>query len=389
MSHWSIVEHTDQRLVAQTTPRRKNTSWVAKILQAAVIISAYCPGIAALISGSEILPATAVCTISKTTANRMDCQVSRNLWGRVIRRQTEQLAEAPAPRLELQSPGDTSLFYFGLCWLVGVTGTMATIQILRTRKTRWTFDRATGTIQKQSISLVPRQPKTFDLTAIESLYLKIPDLDLSLFPTAISLHLQIQAAAVVDQYTLWDKLRPAIYIAPHQELPEVLHTVMQPIGAVLNLPWQLAFEQPGRNGEEYFIFDFANEVVNQYCQGANILSIGFAEISSFEGEELLTAVESPNNLIRPERKAMRYLNIIVGDGIRLQIHQYAGFWEVANADIWFHQLQAALQTYFPETPFVVNIPLLASSSAIDTSETMSATMAEEEQGELVKVAAGD
>ena len=45
---------------------------------------------------------------------------------------------------------------------------------------------------------------------------------------------------------------------------------------------------------------------------------------------------------------MRYLNLIVDNGIRLQIHQYAGFADVATAEIWFHQLEAVLQPYFPE-----------------------------------------
>jgi hypothetical protein len=347
MSHWSIAEHTDHRLVAQTIPRRQNTSWAIRILQAAVIISAYCPGIAALISGSAELPATAVCTISKTTANRMDCQVSRNLWGRVIRRQTEQLAEAPAPRLELQSPGDTSLFYFGLCWLAGVTGTIATIQILRTRKTRWIFDRATGTIQKQSISLIRKKSQTFNRSEAHSIRLEVSDIDLTLSATALSVRLKMQGAEPVAQYLPQEKAQPAVFVGNHQELPEILQSIVQPIGVVTELPWQLAFWHQGENGQEYYIFDFVTRSITQYQQGEQTLHIDFAEISSFEVEEPAT-FEHPEFAIQPEKPAVRYLNLIVGNGIRLQIHQYAGFADVATAEIWFHQLEAALQPYFPE-----------------------------------------
>jgi hypothetical protein len=348
MSHWSITEHTDHRLIAQTIPRQTNASWAIRILQAAVIISAYCPGIASLIAGSAVLPATAVCTVSKTAPDTMDCQVSRNLWGRVIWRQTEQLAEAPAPRLELQSPGDPSLFYFGLCWLAGVTGTIGATKILRVRKTNWIFDNSTGTIQKQSISLLPRHLQTFDLASIQSLYLEIPDIDLEFLPMHISLCLQIQAEEIIDRYTLWNKLRPKIYAAPHQELLEILHSIIQPIGAFAALPWQLAFWHQGEDGEEYYIFDFVARSVTQYRQGEQILHLDFAEISSFEVEEPSNSDYLELELIRPERPTMRYLNLIVGEGIRLQIHRYAGFSDVATAKIWFHQLEAAFQPYFPE-----------------------------------------
>jgi hypothetical protein len=347
MSHWSIAEHTDHRLVAQTIPRRKNTPWVIRILPVAVIISAYCPGIAALISGSEVLPATAVCIISKTTANTMDCQVSRNLWGRVIRRQTEQLGEAPAPRLELQSPGDTSLFYFGLWWLAGVTGTITTIQILRTRKTRWIFDRTADNIQKQSISLIRKKSQTFDRSATQSIRLEVSDIDLRLSPTALSVRLNIQGAEPVAPYLPREQTQPTVFVCSHPELPEILKSIIQPIRAVTNLPWQLAFWHQAENETEYYIFDFVARSITQYCQGEQVLRLDFAEISGFEVEEPAT-FKNPEFAIQPERPAVRYLNLIVGNGIRLQIHRYTGFADVATAEIWFHQLEAALQPYFPE-----------------------------------------
>jgi hypothetical protein len=345
MSHWSIAEHTNQRLVAQTTPRRKNTSWAIRILQAAVIISAYGPGIAALVSGSEILPATAACTISKTTANMMDCQVSRNLWGRVIRRQNEQLAEAPAPRLELVSPGDTSLFYFGLCWMAGVTGTIAMIQILRTRRIRWTFERAADTIQKQSISFIRKKSQTFNRSVAHSIRLEVSDIDLTLSPTALAVRLKMQGTEPVAQF--FSRTQPAIFVGNHQELPEILQSIVQPIGVVTDLPWQLAFWHQGENGQEYYIFDFVTRSITQYQQGEQTLHLDFAEISSFE-VEAPAIFEHPDFAIQPEIPAVRYLNLIVGNGIRLQIHRYAGFADVATVEIWFHQLEATLQPYFPE-----------------------------------------
>jgi hypothetical protein len=354
MSHWSITEQTDHRLVAQATPRRAATPLTVRIIQAAVIISAYCPGIAALLSGSAILPATATCIASTTNVGTMDCQVSRNLWGRVIRRETNQLAEAPAPQLELQAPGDASMFYFGLCWLAGVTGTIAAIQLFRTRKTNWIFDNTAGTVQKQSISMVSKQLQTTDRQDIHNLYLEITDIDLDFPATPISLHFQLQTDEIVDRYTMWEKMRPELYAAPHQEFPEVLNNVMPSIGAVLHLPWQLVFAHQEQDGDKYYVFDFAARTVNQYCQGENTYSINFTEISRFEIEQPDNSTNTQQNLMQPHRPAVRYLKMIRQDGTSMSIHRYSGFWDEVAANIWFHQLQVALQSYFPEQLLTAN-----------------------------------
>jgi hypothetical protein len=361
MSHWSIAEQTETRLVAHSIPRRVANSWTIKILQTAVIISAFCPGIASLISGSAVLPATAVCNVSKANAGVMDCQVSRNFWGRVIRKENVYLPEVPAQQLHLQADGDTTMFYFGLYWLAGVSGTLGAIQLVKTRKTSWTFDQATDTIQKKPLAVIPKKAQIFDRSAINSLHLEIPDLTLNLFPASLSLGFNFKSAESTDK-AAWYKLPVSseIYAAGHQELPEMLQSVVQPIATILDLPWQLVFRHEAE--QESFIFDFADRTIIQQFQEKQVLRLSFDEISGFEAEEPDPFV---NSLIQTEAPSVRRLNLLVGEGIRISIHQYAGFTDVATAEIWFHQLQAALQPHFPEADFTNKMPMGETIELID------------------------
>jgi hypothetical protein len=354
MSHWSISEHTDNRLVAQSTPRQATASWTIKIVQAVVIISAYCPAVASLVSGSALLPATAICDASKVNVGVMDCQVSRNFWGRVVRKDHVYLPEVPAQHLNLQADGDATMFHFGLFWLIGVSGTVAAMQLLKTRKINWIFDQAAGTIQKQPLAIIPKKTQTFDRSNISSLRLEIPDLELGLFPDLLSLHLNLLPVESTEKNTWY---QPAISIevdaARHQELPAVLQSIVKPIEEVLKLPWQLVFEH--ETEEESFIFDFVDRTITQQFQKEQVLRLSFDEISGFEAEEPDPFI---NSLIQTEKPSLRRLNLLVGGGIRIAIHQYAGFTDITNAEIWFHQLQAALQPYFPEAAFTNKVPMV-------------------------------
>jgi hypothetical protein len=378
MSHWSIAEQTETHLVAHSNPRRAENSWVIKALQATVIISAFCPGIASLVSGSDLLPATAICNASKVNVGAMDCQVKRNFWGRVIRKENVYLPEVPAQKLSLQADGDTTMFYFGLYWLAGVSGTIGAIQLLKTRKTSWTFDQAADSIQKQPLAVIPKKVQTFDRSTINSLRLEIPDLTMSLFPALLSLSFNLKSTEFTDQ-SAWYKLPVSneIYAAEHQELPEMLQSVVQPIKAVLGLSCQLVFEHEAE--KESFIFDFVDRTITQQFQDEQVLRLSFDEISGFEAEEPEPFV---NSLIQTESPSVRRLNLLVGEGIRISIHQYAGFTDVATAEIWFHQLQAALQPYFPEAAFTNKVP----SSVTVEAESIEAI---EDDAELIEVAVGN
>jgi hypothetical protein len=369
MSHWSIAEQTETRLVAHSSPRQAANSWVIKALQATVIISAFCPGIASLVSGSNLLPATAVCTASKA-AGVMDCQVKRNFWGRVIRKDDVYLPEVPAQHLNLQADGDTTMFYFGLYWLAGVGGSIGAIQLLKTRKISWTFDQTADTIQKQPLAVIPKKAQNFDRSTINNLRLEIPDLTLNLFPALLSLSFNLKSTELTDQ-SAWYK-RPVsteIYAAGHQELPEMLQFIVQPISGILELPWQLVFEHEAE--QESFIFDFVDRTITQQFQEEQILRLSFDEISGFEAEAPDPFI---NSLIQTEAPSIRRLNLLVGEGIRISVHQYTGFTDVATAEIWFHQLQNALQPYFPETSFTTKVPRV---ETIEITEKQSANNTEE------------
>jgi hypothetical protein len=376
MSYWSIAEHTDTKLVAQTKKLPIATAWFSKTILAALIVSAYCPGIAALIGGSAVLPATAICVPSKTSEELMDCQVSRNLWGRVIRKQTEQLAEERDEPLELRSDGDTSLFYFGLFWLLGTTSSLVAIQALRVRKITWTFDRTAQNVQKQAISLIWRSAQTFDRANIHALQIEVPDLDLSLFPAPISVRLQLKNNEVtvakevannedvqspkqinlretLSQVALWQKSRPEIYATTHQELSKILQSTCQPIGAISDIPWQLCFRSSVEDGNDYYIFDFVDRIVNFFSQGKQLMFISFDEIIGFEVEEPQVVIDLENTLLQPEKPSVRYFKMVLKGGLRLQLHQYSGFGDVTNVDTWFAQLHSALTPYFPGVPWII------------------------------------
>ncbi len=378
MSHWSIAEQTETRLVTHTTPRQAANSWVIKALQATIIISAFCPGIASLVSGSAVLPATAVCTASKANVGLMDCKVKRNFWGRVIRKEDVYLPEVPAQRLNLQADGDTTMFYFGLYWLAGVSGTFGAIQLLKTRKISWTFDQAANTIKKQPLAVIPKKAQTFDRSTIHGLRLEIPDLTLNLFPASLSLNFNLKSTGFTDQ-SAWYKLPVSteIYAARHQELPEMLQSVVQPIAEVLGLPWQLVFDHEAE--QESFVFDFVDRTITQQFQTEQVLHLSFDEISGFEAEEPDPFI---NSLIQTAAPSVRRLNLLVGEGIRISIHQYAGFTDVATAEIWFHQLQTALQPYFPEANFTHKVP-------ISTTVEAESIEAVEDNAEKIEVAVGN
>ncbi len=385
MSHWSIAEQTETRLVAHSIPRRAANSWTIKILQSAVIISAFCPSIAALVSGSAVLPATAVCTASKANVEVMNCQVSRNFWGRVIRKENVYLPEVPAQQLNLQADGDTTMFCFGLYWLAGVSGSIGTIQLLKTRKIAWTFDQTTGTIRKQSLGGISKKSQIFDRSTISSLRLEIPDLTLNLFPASLKLGFNLKSVKSTEKKSTdraaWYKLPVSteIYAAGHQELPEMLQSVVQPIAILLDLPWQLVFEHEVE--QESFIFDFADRTITQQFQEEQVLRLSFDEISGFEAEEPDPFI---NSLIQTEASSVRCLNLLVGDGIRISIHQFAGFADVAAAEIWFRQLQSVLQPHFPEADFIDKVPF----SATIKPESVEAESIEN-NSEMIEVAVGN
>jgi hypothetical protein len=286
----------------------------------------------------------------------------------------------PAQQLHLQADGDTTMFDFGLYWLAGVSGTIGAIQLLKTRKTSWTFDQATNSIQKQPLAVIPRKAQTFDRSTIDSLRLEIPDLTLSLFPAALSLSLNFKSADPAEKRSTdraaWYKLPVSseIYAAGHQELPEILQSVVQPIGTVLDLPWQLVFEH--ETEQESFVFDFVDRTITQQLPEEQVLRLSFDEISGFEAEEPDPFV---NSFIQTEKPAVRRLNLLVGAGIRISIHQYAGFTDVATAEIWFHQLQAVLQPHFPEAAFINKLP----SSITVEAEAI------EDDSEIVEIAVGN
>jgi hypothetical protein len=177
---------------------------------------------------------------------------------------------------------------------------------------------------------------------------------MNLFPALLSLSFNLKSAADADR-TAWYQLPASteIYAARHQELPEILQSVVQPIEAILNLPCQLVFDHQAE--QESFVFDFVDRTITQHFSEKQVLCLSFDEISGFEAEEPDPFI---NSLIQTEKPAVRRLNLLVGEGIRISIHQYAGFTDVTTAEIWFHQLQATLQPYFPETAFTNKLPVL-------------------------------
>jgi hypothetical protein len=335
MSHWSIEERSDSRLVAKATPHRRRHSWTAKILKTLVAIAAFGPGAVALTNGAAILPTTLNCTANTKEANVMDCRQHWKLGSMEVRYERFQLVNLPDKTLERSDPGDPRFFLFGLFWVAGTAASLVAIRLMAPKKTNWVFDRTT--IQKKSETLIKRPGRTIASSDVHGLVLEIPDINLDSQRTDIFVRLNLHAGETPTQYLLWNENQPAVYSGPYGELSEMIPTVIHPICQILDRPWQLKFFHE----DECFIFDFKEQAVERYLNGERLMHIEFSAISDFEAEE--PGLEPQESLLALEPTAIRYLNIVLDSGERFRIHQYSNFTDVATAIQWLENLRQVLE----------------------------------------------
>lgn len=320
MSHWSIEERSENRLVAKSIPHPPPHSWMNRILKTMVVVAAFGPGLAALTTGAAILPNTLSCTANKKEADVMDCRQSWKLGSMEVRYERYQLVGLSDQTLERQGAGDTGFFLFGLLWTAGTAvTTLAVLQLMSPKKMSWVFDRTTKTIQKQPLTLIPRPPRTFASSDVHGLVLEISDIARDSYRTSIFVRLNLHEGETPTQYLLWNENQPAVYTAPHQELTAVVRNVLQPICHILEQPWQLKFFHQ----DECFIFDFTKQTVDRYLGGDRLNHIEFSEIADFQIEEPTATPGETLLYIEPEH--LRYLSITLQNGESFRFHQYSGF----------------------------------------------------------------
>jgi hypothetical protein len=343
MSHWSIEERSDNRLVAKSTPHRSKHSWMDRILKALVVAAAFGPGVVSLINGSAVLPNTLSCTANNgKEANVMDCRQSWKLGSLEVRSERYQLVGLSDKKLERQGSGETGLFIFGLLWVVGTIGALVAIRLAGPKKTNWVFDRNTKTIQKKPLTLIQIPPRTFASSDVHGLVLEVPDIALNSYRTSIFVRLNLHEGETPTQYLLWNENQPAVYSAPHKEISEVVSKVLQPICQILERPWQLKFFHK----DECFIFDFVEQAVDQYMNSERLSHIDFRDIADFQIEE--PVLKSGETLLYLEPEKVCYLNIVLNNGESFRIHQYSGF-EDGTALNWLEGLIEVLRAQF-KTP---------------------------------------
>jgi hypothetical protein len=338
MSNWSIAEHSDSRLVAQAIPPAH--PWSSTVFKVVMSLMAYIPGGMALLIGYSGLPETIICNVSQVNPQNMECRGVKKFLNMPVSTTTIQLAGHEFQPYQYNIPGDNIFFGFGLLWLGGLTAGLTINKVLAPKKTNWTFDRTTQTVQQQPITLLHKATKTFPQSDIHSLVLEIPDLATAATQANIFVRLNMNAAEVPTQYLFWNENQPAVHTAPYPEFPEVVASVIQPICQILDLPWQLKFFHQ----DECFIFDFAEQVVDRYLNGEQLLHIEFNQVISLEIEEPATELAPDDLLANMVRESTHYLNLVLKEGERLRIHQFTSSDSLDNysAMEWMNQLHKYL-----------------------------------------------
>jgi hypothetical protein len=319
MSHWSIEERSENRLVAKSIPHQPPHSWMNRILKTLVVMAAFGPGLVALINGAAILPNTLSCTANKKEADVMDCRQSWKLGNLEVRYERFQLVGLSDKTLERHGHGESGFFIFGLLWTSGTIAALAATRLLGPKKTSWVFDRTTDTIQKKPLTLIQRPPRTFASSDVHGLVLEISDIAKDSYRTSIFVRLNLHEGETPTQYLLWNENQPAVYSAPHQELAEVVGNVLQPICQIIERPWQLKFFHQ----DECFVFDFRSQTVDRYLTGERLSHIEFSKIADFQIEEPIATPGETLLYIEPEH--LRYLSITLRNGESFRFHQYSGF----------------------------------------------------------------
>jgi hypothetical protein len=332
-SPWSIVERSASRLVAQVKPYRLPSHWSNRVLQALVIISAFGPGVAAVVNGINYLPVQGICHANKQEESVMDCVETYSLWGRVVRRDRFQLVGIDEKKVERTEAGDSRLFISGLLWLFGVTGSLAFFKAWQTRKTLWTL--TPEQVQQQPQAWLPRRSQQF--LPAHSAHLEIPNIDLSLGLLPIKVYLQS-----VNSPTVNSLQRPEICCTAHHELAEVLDSVLRPVNEVLDIPCLLVFQQ----SQERYVVDFVDRAIQKFNKGEAVDQIAFDQITAVE-LEIPPAPTLTGSQLRAEQKSVCYLTIELADGDRYRLHEYSGYLEISTAELWIRQLWAILQPHLP------------------------------------------
>jgi hypothetical protein len=350
-SHWSIVERSTSRLVAQVKPYRLPSHWSNKVLQALVIISAFGPGVAAVVNGINYLPVQGLCHANKEEQSVMDCVETYSLWGRVVRRDRFQLVGIDEKKVERTDAGDSRLFISGLLWLFGISGSLAFFKARQTRKTLWTL--TPEQVQQQPQAWLPRRSQQF--LPAHSIQLEIPNIDLSLGLLPIKVCLQS-----VNSPTVNSLQRPEICRTGHHELAEVLESVLKPVSEVLDISCLLVFQQ----SQERYVVDFTDRAIQKFNNGEAIERIAFDQIAAVE-LEIPSAPTLTGRQLRVEQKSICYLTIELASGDRYRLHEYSGFMEISTAELWIRQLWAILQPHLPQLE--LSLPPMADQEFIEVA----------------------
>jgi hypothetical protein len=319
MSHWSIEERSESRLVAKSIPHRPPLVLMNLILKILVATAAFCPGLVALMMGSTALPSTLSCKANPREANVMDCRQQQTLGSWVVRSERFQLVGLPDKTLEQKAKGDPGFFLFGLCWVAGTAASIAATRLGRARTANWVFDRTTSSIHSRPVTLIKRPTKTFAKSDVQGLVLEIPDLQVDSPRTDIMVRLNLHAGETPTQYLLWNEHQPVVYAAPYGELAEAIEQVLQPISDILERPWQWKFFHE----DECFIFDFAHGWVDRYLNGDKLMRIPFTEIADLVIDH--PVVEPGQGLLYLEPETLCYLCLVLPTGESFRVHQYGGF----------------------------------------------------------------
>lgn len=356
MPNWSIVEKSVQRVVTQQDLRSKMHP--VKHFLIPLIVSV--PGLLAIWFGVPLLPKTIDC---QPSGNGSECRETRKLLDMPL-----QTTITPSPRkllkpTTIELKGDTNLVWVGIGYLGGIATIALIFAFAATTKEVWIFDR-NGKIDCQRFTTLRKQSTQFDRSQIFDLIVEIPNLSIDNTIPVITGKINLVENRITTQpiATLFGNSKePTIYDAKYDRLEQIFSEAIDPIGRILDLPWQLKFFFYN----DCYIFNFDRQCIEGFTEQGNLI-IPFSVIRSFEIETVsldLMSVSADENSIggNIDRQGIHRLLVMTENDGCFPIHESESKDSRGRSETgkdsrsyrWMEQLQSHL-TRLALAPVLVN-----------------------------------
>lgn len=276
MSNWSIVERSVQRVVTQQDLRSK----LHPVKQLLIPLIVSVPGLLAIWFGVPLLPKPIDCQPSGSGAECAGVTSSLDLPLQATTTPSPQTLLKPTT-IELE--GHANLVWLGIGYLGGIATIALIFALTVTTKEVWTFDR-NGKIDRQRHTRLRNQSTQFDRSQIFDLIVEIPNLSIDNTIPVITGKINLVENRITTQpiATLFgNSQEPNIYYDKYDRLEQIFSEAIDPIGQILDLPWQLKFFFYN----DCYIFNFDRQCIEGFTEQGELI-IPFSVVRSFEIETI-------------------------------------------------------------------------------------------------------